>query len=221
MSDAVTISEFYAAEGLEDWRVLSDGACACFRTRSFAEAVRFVQAIGAIAGVEGHPPDVDLRPHGVTVRLVTLTDAHMGMTTQDIAIARDVSAAARTLGLEAVPSALQSVLVVPGASVIAEVVPFWRALLGYEPRLDSPLEDLVDPHGRGPAFWFEQMEELRPDGGGAVHIAVWLPREEAEARVTAALAAGGRLVRDFAPSWWTLADAAGNEADISTAHGRD
>ena len=38
----------------------------------------------------------------------------------------------------------------------------------------------------------------------------------------AALAAGGRLVRDDqAPSWWTLADAAGNEADIATTKGRE
>jgi hypothetical protein len=30
------------------------------------------------------------------------------------------------------------------------------------------------------------------------------------------------MVRDeFAPSWWTLADAAGNEADIATTNGRD
>jgi hypothetical protein len=46
--------------------------------------------------------------------------------------------------------------------------------------------------------------------------------DEAEARITAALAAGGRMVRDdFAPSWWTLADAAGNEVDIATTRGRD
>jgi 4a-hydroxytetrahydrobiopterin dehydratase len=54
------------------------------------------------------------------------------------------------------------------------------------------------------------------------NIAVWVPEGQAEARVAAALAAGGRLVRDqFAPSWWTLADAAGNEVDIATTHGRD
>jgi hypothetical protein len=30
------------------------------------------------------------------------------------------------------------------------------------------------------------------------------------------------MVRDeFAPSWWTLADAAGNEADVATVSGRD
>jgi 4a-hydroxytetrahydrobiopterin dehydratase len=31
-----------------------------------------------------------------------------------------------------------------------------------------------------------------------------------------------RMVRDeFAPSWWTLADAEGNDADIATTMGRD
>jgi 4a-hydroxytetrahydrobiopterin dehydratase len=95
-------------------------------------------------------------------------------------------------------------------------------MLGYEPRADSPNEDLVDPHERGAPFWFEQMNQPRADGGGAIHIGVWVPSGQAEARVAAALSAGGRLVRDdFAPSWWTLADAAGNEADVATAAGRD
>jgi len=66
------------------------------------------------------------------------------------------------------------------------------------------------------------MDEPRPGGLGAIHLAVWVPIEEAEQRVAAALAAGGRLVRDSqAPSWWTLADAAGNEVDIATTHSRD
>jgi 4a-hydroxytetrahydrobiopterin dehydratase len=100
-------------------------------------------------------------------------------------------------------------------------MPFWRAVLGYEPRGDTPDEDLVDPRSRGPAFWFERMGEPR-QGGGAIHIAIWVPPEQAEARVAAALAAGGHLVRDeFAPAWWTLADAAGNEADIATTLTRD
>ena len=58
--------------------------------------------------------------------------------------------------------------------------------------------------------------------GAAIHVAIWVPYEQAEARIAAALAAGGRMVRDeFAPSWWTLADAAGNEADIATTKSRD
>jgi hypothetical protein len=34
-------------------------------------------------------------------------------------------------------------------------------------------------------------------------------------------AAGGGLVHDQGPAWWTLADAAGSEADIATTMGRD
>ena len=102
-----------------------------------------------------------------------------------------------------------------------ELLAFWQAALGYERRVDSPEEDLVDPRDRGPSFWFEAMDEPRADGGGAIHIAVWVPPEEAQARFSAALAAGGRLVRDRSPSWWTLADAAGNEIDIATTVGRD
>jgi 4a-hydroxytetrahydrobiopterin dehydratase len=95
-------------------------------------------------------------------------------------------------------------------------------VLGYDRRADSPDEDLVDPNDRGAAFWFEAMDEPRGDGGGAIHIAVWVPEEQAEARVAAALAAGGRIVRDDrAPMWWTLADAAGNEADVATTSGRE
>src|SRR4029079_11744743 len=156
-----------------------------------------------------------------TVRLITITDDYYGMSQRDVELAREISAVAREQGLTGDPSEVQSVLIVPGAPNTADVMPFWRAVLGYEPRGDSPDEDLVDPHARGAAFWFEGMAAPRPDGGGAIHVAVWVPSEEAEARVAAALAAGGRIVRDgAAPSWWTLADAYGNEADIATIEGR-
>lgn len=61
------------------------------------------------------------------------------------------------------------------------------------------------------------MDERRSEAEGRL----WVPHEQAEARVAAALAAGARLERDdFAPAWWTLADAAGNEADIATTMDR-
>ena len=222
MTDRISPEQFRESEGVEGWRVLGDGANAYFRTASFAAAARLVQAISELPGVDDHHPDVDVRDGGVTVRLVTFTDDYGGMTRQDLELARQISAAARKLGLSADPSAVQSLLIIPGATSRPKVMPFWRAVLGYEPRRDSPAEDLVDPHGRGTPFWFEQMDEPRPDGGGAIHVAIWVPYEQAEARIAAALAAGGHMVRDqFAPSWWTLADAAGNEADIATVKGRD
>jgi 4a-hydroxytetrahydrobiopterin dehydratase len=222
MSDAITARRFHETEGLGDWRVLGEGASIYFRTGSFAESARLVQAIGGIPGVEDHPPAVDVRSSGVTVRLISVADDYFGMTEQDVQVARQISEVAQNLRLSADPSGVQYLLVIPGAPDITEVMPFWKAVLGYEPRPDSPDEDLVDPQDRGPAFWFESMDEPRADGGGAIHVAVWVPHDQAEARVAAALAAGGRIVRDeFAPSWWTLADSAGNEADIATTTGRD
>jgi 4a-hydroxytetrahydrobiopterin dehydratase len=222
MTDPITPSQFHQAEGVNDWRLTSEGATAFFRTRSFAESAHFVQAISELHGVEDHRPGIDVRHDGVTVHMITYTDDYFGPSQRDVELARQISAAARQLGLVADPSAVQSLLIIPGAPNIAQVIPFWRAVLGYVPRPDSPDEDLVDPHDRGPAFWFEQMDEPRADGGGAIHVAIWVPYEQAQARIAAALAAGGRMVRDeFAPSWWTLADPAGNEADIATTQARD
>jgi len=221
MSDHISPQQFHESEGVADWRVLCDGATAFFRTGSLASSARLVQAISELPDIDDHYPDVDLRRDGVTVRLLTTTDEYWGMSLRDVEIARQISAVARELGLSADPMAIQSLLVIPGATDTAAVMPFWRAALGYEPRPDSPEEDLVDPHRRGAPFWFEEMDEPRPEGGGAIHVAIWVPYEQAEARIEAALAAGGRMVRDeFAPSWWTLADAAGNEVDIATTMGR-
>ena len=107
------------------------------------------------------------------------------------------------------PAAVQTVEVTIDALVSREVMPFWRAVLGYEYRSDSPDEDLVDPRGRGPSFWFQPMDAPCPQRNRSTSTSgcrTTRPR----ARVAAALAAGGRLVSDeHAPEWWTLADAEG------------
>jgi 4a-hydroxytetrahydrobiopterin dehydratase len=222
MPDYITPKQFHESQGVADWRVLGDGATALFRTRSFTQGALLVQAISDLPGIDDHSPDIDLRRDGVTVRLLTTNSDYCGMTLRDVETARRISEVAAKMGLSPDPMAVQSLLIIPGATDTTAVMPFWRAALGYEPRPDSPEEDLVDPHRRGTPFWFERMHEPRPDGGGAIHVAIWVPHEKAEARIAAALAAGGRMVREnFAPSWWTLADAAGNEADIATSMGRD
>ena len=222
VADAISASGFRESDGVEDWRVLSDGAYAFFRTRSFAAGSRLAGAIGELPGIDDHHPDVDLRRDGVTVRLITIEDDYFGMSMRDVDLARRISALARDQGATADTSSVQSYLVIPGAPQTAEVMPFWEAVLGYRRRDDSPEDDLVDPQDRGPGFWFERMDEPRPGGLGAIHVAVWVPGEHAEARVAAALAAGGRVVRDQdAPASWTLADAYGNEVDVATTEARD
>jgi 4a-hydroxytetrahydrobiopterin dehydratase len=214
----ITMRAFREDPRAREWRVLGEGACAFFHTRSFADAARFVQAI---AELDGTPrPDVDLRPEGVTVRLVTATDDYYGMTEDDLALAGRISELAGDLTLESDPSWLQTVQVTIDALVSADVMPFWRAVLGYEFRRDNPDEDLLDPRGRGPGFWFQDMDAPRPQRN-RLHIDVWVPHDLVEQRVEAALAAGGHLVSDHAPTWWVVADAEGNEACVTSALGRD
>lgn len=123
--------------------------------------------------------------------------------------------------MSADPTIVQSVdPIVIGAVDIAKVMPFWQALMGYERRRDSPDEDLVDPRGLGPGIWFEQVEGARA-GRNRMHVAVWVPYEQAESRVAAAVAGGGTVIYEQAPAWWTLADPEGNEADVSTSMGRE
>ena len=78
MTDGLTPRQFYEAEGVDEWVVLAEGAEACFRTRSLAASVKLVSAIGELGDVDQHPPDVDVRPDGVTVRLITRADDWYG-----------------------------------------------------------------------------------------------------------------------------------------------
>ncbi len=216
MTERISPRQFHEAVGVEDWRVLFDGAYAHFRTGSFAAGVALVDVIGRLADAANHHPDVDLRYAGVTVRLWT-HDVD-GLSERDIDLARQISAAARELNVPADPTAVQTIQVAIDVLVGSEVRPFWRAVLGYQEVGD---EDLVDPHGRGPSFWFQQMDAARPQRN-RIHVDISVPHDQAEARIAAAIAAGGRLVTDqYAPKWSVLADAEGNEACVATWMGRD
>jgi 4a-hydroxytetrahydrobiopterin dehydratase len=216
MTERITPRQFHEAVGVEDWRVLAHGACAHFRTGSFAAGIALVEGIGELADAANHHPDVDLRYAGVTVRLITHEIGGLGE--RDIRLAAQISAVARELDLIPDPAAVQDVDLTIDALVGEDVMPFWRAVLGYEQVGD---EDLIDPRWRWPSIWFQEMDAARPQRN-RIHIDVWVPHDQAEARVAAAIAAGGHLVTaEYAPAWWTLADAEGNEADVATWMGRD
>ncbi len=216
MPERITPRQFQESDGVEHWREVGIGACACFRTGSFAKGVLLIDEIGRLADALNHHPDVDLRYTAVTVRLFTHDVG--GLSDLDVQLARQISAAARRLDVEADPVAVQSVQLTIDALVTADVRPFWRAVLDYQAVGD---DDLLDQRGRGPSIWFQPMDAARPQRN-RVHIDVFVPYDAAELRVAAALAAGGRLVDDsHAPHWWTLADAEGNEVDVATTFGRD
>src|SRR4051812_45897114 len=169
MSERITPRQFHEADGVEDWRVVANGACAFFRTGSFTAGVELLDAIGEMADEVNHHPDVDLRYAGVTVRL-TSHDVQ-GLSERDVALARQISLAARELDIPAEPAAVQQVDLTIDALVGPDGPPFWRAVLGYRQEGEgAPL----DPRRRGPAIWCEAMDQPRPHPN-RVHLHVGVP----------------------------------------------
>ena len=209
MTVQITAGQFHAADGVADWRCLYHVVSAYFRTGSLARGAALVAEIVRLAdGAEQRYLNLDLRCAGVTVTL----------SRRDIALARRISAAARALDVPADPTAVQLINVTLDALVGADVLPFWRALLGYDQIGD---DYLADPARRGPGLGLQQMNAARSPRN-RMHLDVAVPHDQAEARVAAALAAGGRLVSDaHAPMWWVLADVEGNEACVATWVGRE
>ncbi|HEY7464057.1 MAG TPA: VOC family protein [Candidatus Limnocylindria bacterium] len=206
-----TARAFHEADGVEDWRVLFSGAHAYFRATSFDHGAELVGAIAEVAREVGHVPDVDLRPEGVTVR--TASGEYGALSKRDVELARRISVEARRLQLEPDPSQVQVIGIAVAQDEGADVGPFLAAALGY--RSIGPGEDVIDRHRRNPYFSFQRLRPPRP-GRGRTHIDVSVPADQAQARVAAALAAGGRLADDsHAPHWWTLASPENHGVDIA------
>lgn len=202
--------EFLAADGTDAWAVLHGGPTAVFRLGSMVEAARLAVAIAAVPGVAGTHAALTVTDGRLTVRL---TREMWGTEAEHVDLARAISTVAREHGATADRSAIQEVQVAVAAKPDEIDLEFWRAVLGYEAL--AP-DNGLDPLGHGSTVW---MQEL-PEGKSlrhAMHIDVSVPREHAEARLAAAVAAGGRIVdHSEAPSSWILADRAGNKVCIAS-----
>ncbi len=216
MHERVTASQFLAS-GLTDWRFLLGRAEASFHCPGFAAAGKLVQQIAALADELGHHPVINLR-HPDLVHVVTTAEQDR-LTELDVELCRRVSALAAAAGASGAPTEVTTLEVAIDALDIDVVRPFWAAVLGY---VDAPTEPgrqvdaVVDPRGIGPAFWFQQMITPRPERN-RIHLDVTVAHDAAEARIAAALAAGGTLLSDRrARAFWVLADPEGNEACVCT-----
>jgi len=199
---------FLAAEGVDDWVVLHGGATAVFRVGSLAEAARLADAVTQVAGLDGSGALLTIADACLTVRL---TRDLWELEPRHIELARAVSAVARVHGAVADRGAAQEVQLAIAAKTDAVDVGFWRAVLGYAPMAE---DNAVDPLGHGSTVWMQDLDEAKPLRH-AMHIDVSVAREHVEARLAAALAAGGRVVDDSnAPAHWTLADRAGNRVCV-------
>ena len=178
------------AEGLDDWRFFLMRLHGRFRTGSFVKGLEFVTRITDAAEAANHHPDVVLTYPQVDVDLSSHDSG--GVTSRDVDLARQISAIARELGVEAAPrevSTLELALDVPDAD---EVKPFWRAVLGYDDRGDWP--EVYDRAGRNNTLWFQTAPDATGEVQQRFHLDIVVPREVAEERLQAALDAGGTLV---------------------------
>lgn len=208
--ETISAKDFHASPGVEDWRVLYWGAQAFYHAESLTHGVRLVNEIASLAEELDHHPDIDLRPEGVFVKTFSRRDG--ALTRVDAELAAAVSRAARDLGLEPDPSVLTVVGIAVAQGPDVHVRPFWIAALGYEP---LGAEDAVDPLRRGPHVWFHPLDPPK-SGRGRTHIDISVPRDQVDARLAAALAAGGRLADDsHAPEWWTLTSPDNHGVDLA------
>lgn len=204
-------AEFHRTPGVADWRVTGSGPQAVFTATSLAKAAELLPPIIEAAERFGVLPDVDVRPEGVVVKIPYRDTWGIPAAAADFAAA--VSRAAAELRLTAAPALAQSVGIYVAQHSQADVRPFFTAALGYEPLGDT---DAIDPLRCGPQLAFNPITGDNPSRG-RTHFDIFVPADQAQARVDAALAAGGRLVDDsHAPAWWTLASPDNHGVDIAS-----
>jgi len=189
---------------------------ASYRLPDFRAAAALVARIGEEAERAGHHPDLGLGWGRVDVELSSHDVG--GVSTRDLEMAAAIDDLAGAAGAERAERPPRDWTIAIDAMRAADVSDFWRAVMDYDEVTDDDGDiSLVDPRGRGPDVWFQQMDAPRPQRN-RIHIDVYVPEDEAPRRVAAVVEAGGRLVTDeYAPSWWVLADAEGNEACICTS----
>lgn len=200
------------------WEVMLRAIEAVYATGDFATGLAFVDRVGAAAEAANHHPDVTLTYPSVHIKL-TSHDAG-GVTDRDIALARAINQIADEVGVTATPDRLSRIEVGLDAHDKPAVAAFWAAVLGYEVD-EQHGADIVDPQGRQVTFWL-QATDAHDEPRQRFHVDVTVPPDQAEQRVTAALAAGGTLVtREHEPAFTVLADPEGNKVCVCTSLGRD
>ncbi|HKE67278.1 MAG TPA: VOC family protein [Micromonosporaceae bacterium] len=201
--------DFLAAQEGTDWVVLHGGATAVFRVPSALEAARLAEALAQVPGLAGSGALMTIADGQLTVRL---TRDLWWLEERHVELARAVSAVAREHGAVADRTRVQEVQLAIAAKPDAIDVGFWRAVLGYSVMSD---DNTVDPLGHGSTVWMQDLDPAKPLLH-AMHVDVSVAREQAEHRLAAALAAGGRIVEESnAPASWILADRAGNRVCIA------
>jgi 4a-hydroxytetrahydrobiopterin dehydratase len=205
---------------LADWRRLTQRLHARFRVAEPAAGATFVaDAVRAAAevGLTDHL-EIGLTSTHVDVRVASRpAGAGLRLHGDDVTLARLVSEVASRHEMTSVPSEVIEVEIALDTADHGRIGPFWAALLTGD--ADDVVDDdsVVDPTGRLPSTWFQGTEPHEVPRQ-RWHLDVWVAPEAADARIAAAVAAGGTVVDDSeAPSFTVLADPDGNKVCVCTS----
>jgi len=227
--DMLTGEEIAKAE-LTDWRKLAQGLHARYLIDDFGSGSRFFSAIGDAGKALNHYPTVSVGPGHVDLKLVSDDAVYRDgdgteyivewVTKLDVDLARRITGIAADQGLAADPASVSVIELGLDTGHSATIAPVWAALLTGNPEAQghgSPSDEIRDATGRVPNLWFGDTDDSGTQKQ-RFHIEVYVPREAAEHRIAAAVAAGASIVDDSgAPSLTVIADQDGNTGVVCVA----
>ncbi|WP_249354484.1 4a-hydroxytetrahydrobiopterin dehydratase [Glutamicibacter sp. V16R2B1] len=193
---------------LPHWRYGLGSLRTAFKCPSSAAAIQLVSAIGALAEEAGHHPDVDWRYDTVFVNLVSHDVG--GVTSRDFTLATQISDQAENFGAQVDLGLVRTVEIAIDTENPQQISKIWQAALGYEQAADGAL---TDPHGRGPAIWFQ---ETQTPNQNRFHVDVTVPHSHSGDLLETLKSTDAEFNYEYAPSWVIVTDKQGNRLCICT-----
>ncbi len=211
---------------LTDWRKLAQGLHARYVVADFAAGARLLAAVADTVDELGDHLRATVGDGYVDLKLITLDAVYRDgegsehdvewVTQRDIDLAQQITAVAAEHAAKPDTAGITNIELALDTAHEDRVAPFWSALMtgGQEALGRGTLGgDVRDVAGRVPYLWFQETEEHETPRQ-RFHLDVFVPREHAEARIAAALAAGGVVVSEE-DGFTVLADPDGNKACVN------
>ncbi len=212
---------------LVDWRKLAQGLHARDVVADFTAGARLLAALADLGGADlGDHLRATVGNGFLDLKLISLDAVYCDgeghehvvewVTQRDVDHARRVTDVAAEHGARPDTAGIVDIELALDTAHEAEVAPFWSALLtgGQEALGRGTIgSDVRDAEGRVPYLWFQETDEHETPRQ-RFHLDVFVPREHMQARIDAALAAGGELVSEE-DGFTILADPDGNKACVS------
>jgi 4a-hydroxytetrahydrobiopterin dehydratase len=214
--------------GLTDWRKLAQGLHARYVVADLAAGARLLAAVASTGGDLGDHLRATVGDGFVDLKLITLDAVYRDndgnehvvewVTQRDLDLARQISEVATQHGARSDTTGIMNIELALDTAHEDELATFWSALLtgGQEARGRGTIgNDVRDVAGRVPYLWFQETDDHETPRQ-RFHLDVFVPREHAQERIAAALAAGGELISEE-DGFTILADPDGNKACVSVS----